>query len=99
MMIADVLMSTAAIIVSIALLVMAVKGFRRIEASVGQIKVVAEQIDKAVNNVGPNEPPLRALVAQLVARFDDHVRETDERLARIENEVAKKVPKTPRRKP
>lgn len=99
MMIADILMSSAAVIVATSLLVMAVKGFRRIEASIGQIRLVAEQIDKAVNNVGPNEPPLRALVAQLVARFDEHVRETDERLARIENTVAKKPPKTPRKKP
>lgn len=99
MMIADILMSTAAVIVATALLIMAVKGFRRIEASIGQIRLVAEQIDKAVNNVGPNEPPLRQLVAKLVEQFDQHVRETDERLARIENTVAKKPPKTPRKKP
>lgn len=99
MMMADILMSTAAVIVSISLLVMAVKGFRRIEANVGQIKFMAEQIDKAVNNVPAGEPPLRSLVVQLLQRFDLHVQETEERLSRIENQIAKVKKPAARRKP
>jgi hypothetical protein len=92
MNVADILMSTAAVILSVAVLVMAFKGFKKLEANVGQVKIVAEAVNKAVNNVGPTEPTLRSMVQSIGTRLDLHISETDVRLGRIENEIVKKRP-------
>lgn len=89
-------MSSAAVILSISVLVMAFKGFKRLEANVGQVKIVAEQVNKAVNNVGPNEPTLRSIVNGMSHKLEAHVDDTDLRLTRIENEIGLLRKPTPR---
>lgn len=84
---ADILTSTAAVIVSVAILVTALKGFRRLEASVGSVQFTAEAVNRAVNNVAPDEPTLRQLVQVLGIKLDDHIVDTNKRLDRIEDHI------------
>jgi len=87
--IADILSAAGTFILAVAILVIAIKGFRRLEAKVGNVHVVAEQVNAAVNNVGVDQPTLRNMVVKIGERLDDHVVETNSRLDRIEDHITK----------
>lgn len=77
------------LIIAISLLIIAIRGFRRLEAKVGGVHIVAEQVNKAVNNVGDGEPTLRNVVVQIGQRLDTHISESNVRLERIEEYITR----------
>lgn len=77
------------LIVATALLVLVIKGFKRLEAKVGNVHLVAEQVNAAVNNVGVDQPTLRNVVVKISEKLDDHIVETGARLDRIEDYITK----------
>lgn len=88
-MIADILQAASTLVAAIALLVIAIRGFRRLEAKVGNVHVVAEQVNAAVNNVGEGHPTLRNVVVKIGERLDEHIAESSARLDRIEDHITK----------
>ena len=97
--IVELISASSSVLVALAILVMAIRGFRRLEAKVGGVHVVAEQVNRSVNNVLPGEKPLRAVVNDMAARLDEHVVESNVRLTRIEEHLTKPpVAKSTRRK-
>jgi hypothetical protein len=86
---ASVIQAIAFVIVATALLVIAIRGFRRVEASIGKVHVVADAVNAAVNNVGDGEPTLRQVVVGIDERLCRHITDTGARLDRIEDHITK----------
>lgn len=86
-LIVEVLGAAPPIIGTVALLVIAVKGFKRIEAKVGSVYVTAEAVNRAVNNVPEGSPTLRQVVCDIAERLDEHIHDTTDRLDRIEEHI------------
>lgn len=79
-MIADVLWAAAGLVVAIAILAGVVLGRR--------IHIRLKSIDLAVNNVGPNRPPLRAVVDEIAELLKTH----EQRLIAIEQHLTSPRP-------
>lgn len=90
----EIMRAAPAPIIAVAVLVIAVRGFRRLEAKVGGVTVQVDQVatttdavNRAVNNVRPDEPTLRTLVVDMKRELCAHVDSTNERLVRIEEHL------------
>lgn len=81
----SILQSAALLVLAVAVLVIAVRGFKRLEASIGRVRVVADAVNAAVNNVGDGEPTLR----QVVVGIDQRLQQHDRRLDRIEDHITR----------
>lgn len=84
------------LLIALALFIVAVRGFRRLEARMGNIHIDVEQVghtadavNRAVNNVGDGEPTLRNVVVQMSHKLEAHVIESNSRLDRIEEHLTK----------
>jgi len=84
---AEIIYATAAFIVAVGFLIGVIRGYRRLEAKVGKVHLVAEAVNAAVNNVQPGEPSLRNVVVGIGERLDLHVLDTNQRLEKIEDHL------------
>lgn len=85
----DILQSLALLVLAVAFFVLVWRGVRRLEARIGQVHVVAEAVNSAVNNVGAGEPTLRQVVVSISDRLDRHVHTTGARLDQIEELITR----------
>jgi hypothetical protein len=90
----EVLRVAPAVLVALAVLVIALRGFRRLEARMGSLHVDVEQVshtadavNRAVNCVGDDQPTLRNMVVMVRDQLADHISSTDDRLSRIEEHL------------
>jgi len=83
------LTSIATLIGALALLTAAVRGFRRLEAKVGSVHLVAEQVNNSVNNVEQGHPTLRKIVESISEKLEHHITESSARLDRIEEHITR----------
>lgn len=90
----EILARAPAVIVAVAVLVVALRGFRRLEARMGNLHVGVEQIEqtttavnRAVNCVPESQPTLRTLVGDIHQQLAEHIEHTDRRLVRIEEHL------------
>lgn len=79
----------ALLVLAVALLVGVIRGMRRLSVAIGNVHVVAEEVNRAVNNVGKDAPTLVQRVTRIADRLDEHVVETNVRLDRIEDHITK----------
>jgi hypothetical protein len=87
MEIVDVLKVVPEILITLALLIIAIRGFRRIEAKVGSVHVTAEAVNRAVNNVPADSPTLRQMVCDISSRLEEHITQTNDRFDKIEEHI------------
>lgn len=86
-MLAEVIQSAAFLVVAIAILIAVVRGVRRLSIAIGRVHLVAEEVNRAVNNVSPGTPRLVERVADIGDKLDQHIRETHGRFDRLEDFV------------
>jgi hypothetical protein len=92
---AGILTASATVLGALALLIIAVRGFRRLEAKVGSVHVVAEQVNKSVNHIGDGEPSLRETVDQIHTTLADYIVKSNERFDKIEEHLTKPTMQIP----
>lgn len=85
----DLLQSAAVLVMACAFFVLAWRGVRRLEARIGQVHVVADAVNAAVNNVGSDSPTLRQVVVGIGDKLDRHVVDTQQRLDQIEELITR----------
>lgn len=90
----DALRSLPQVLLAAAVLVVAIRGFKRLEAKVGSVQVDVEQVghtadavNRSVNCVGDDQPTLRNVVVRVQQSLDEHIVETHQRLERIEDHL------------
>lgn len=100
----EALRSLPQVLLAAAVLVVAIRGFKRLEAKVGSVQVDVEQVghtadavNRAVNCVGDDQPTLRTVVVRVQQSLDDHITETNQRLDRIEDHLTQPRPSQKRR--
>lgn len=84
------------LLIALALFIVAVRGFRRLEARMGNIHIDVEQVshttdavNRAVNNAGDGEPTLRNVVVTMNQKLESHILDSNVRLDRIEEHLTK----------
>jgi hypothetical protein len=92
---AGILTAAATVLGALALLIIAIRGFRRLEAKVGSVHLVAEQVNKSVNHVGDGEQTLRETVCQIHTTLTDYIVRSNERFDKIEEHLTKPTVQIP----
>ena len=87
--ISRILTAVSIVIVSASILIVAIRGFKRLEASVGSMRIVADQVNTAVNHAGVGEGTLREVVCSIAAKLDEHIEESGVRFNRIEEHITR----------
>lgn len=102
--ISDALSKLPEVLLALAVLVVAIRGFKRLEAKVGSVHVDVEQmshtadaVNRAVNNVGDDQPTLRTVIVGMQHALDSHIADTNQRLDRIEDHLTQPRPPQKRR--
>ena len=87
--ISRILTAVSVVIVSASILIVAIRGFKRLEASVGSMRIVADQVNTAVNHAGVGEGTLREVVCNMAVKLDEHIEESGVRFNRIEEHITR----------